>query len=187
VYNRVNNSIYYPWPFVVDTFGIRGGGPVGADLRWDRTFYLKQESTMVGGVFRYPARNFWSGRVRIPKSGVGVGDTIRYKYLIGYDWGRHEPNERVFRVPTSKRDTTVYFSFFADYRPNVRLHRDTVRVRYRVNLQNAISTGGFTIGDTLVVQSGFFGTARDVARERRITRVGVSTVYEVVDTVRTDI
>lgn len=172
---------------LTDTVGIRGGGPAGGDLNWSPTFYLTRESIPSnGGSFGVPANTFWSKRVRIPKSGVTVGQAVEYKYLIGYDWGRDElagfPN-RNFVVPTGKRDTTIYFNYFNNVRPSLRNNRDTVRVTFLANLQAAISQGGFTIGDTVVVQTGFFGTGTQPGRQKQMIRQGVSTNYQALDTI----
>jgi len=135
-----------------------------------------------------PANTFWSGRVRIPKSGVSVGQTIDYKFLIGYDWGRDElqgqPN-RNFNVPIGKLDTTIYFSYFNNTRPIARTNDYSARVTFRANMQKALSTGGFAHGDTLVVRSGYFGTSTEPEKQKRMTRVGVSTIYTALDTVIT--
>ncbi len=173
----------------LDTVGIRGGGPAGGDLNWSPTFYLTRESPAAnGGSFGVPANTFWSGRVRMPKSGVNVGESIQYKFLIGYDWGRDElqgqPN-RNFVVPTNKRDTTVYFSYFNNTRPTLRVNNYQARITYRANLQRALSTGGFAHGDTLVVRSGYFGTTTEPGKQKMMSRVGVSTIYTVIDTVLT--
>ena len=172
---------------LTDTVGIRGGGPAGGDLNWSPTFYLTKEANPAnGGSFGVPANTFWSKRVRIPKSSVNVGQAIEYKYLIGFDWGRDElqgqPN-RNFVVPTGKRDTTIYFNYFNNVRPTLRNNRDTVRFTFSTNLQAAISQGGFTIGDTVVVQSGFFGTSTNPGKQKQLVRQGVSTTYAGLDTI----
>lgn len=171
-----------------DTVGIRGGGPAGGDLNWSPTFYLTKESPAAQGSFGVPARTFWSGRVRIPKSGVTVGQTIDYKYLIGYDWGRDElqgqPN-RSFVVPTGKRDTTIRWVYFNNTRPSARNNSDTVRVTFSADLARAIASGGFAHGDTIVVRSGYFGTARENGREKRMIRIGATSIYRAIDTVVT--
>jgi hypothetical protein len=54
-------------------------------------------------------------------------------------------------------------------------------------MQKAISTGGFAIGDTVVVRSGYFGTSTQGGREKRLVRQGLSTIYATTDTVITAI
>jgi hypothetical protein len=173
-----------------DSVGVRGGGPDGGDLNWSPTFYLTKETAAVNGGFGYPARFFKSGRLRIPKSGVTEGQMIDYKYLIGFDWGRDELQgqaNRQFRVPTGKKDTTIYFSHFDNIRPSARVNADTVIATFRANMQRAITTGGFSIGDTIVVRTGYFGTAAQSGREKRLIRQGLSTFYAVTDTIVTAI
>lgn len=172
-----------------DTVGVRGGGPAGGDLNWSPTFYLTRESPASNGGFGYPANRFWSGRLLIPKNGVTEGQEIQYKYLIGYDWGRDElqggaPN-RKFTVPVGKNDTTLHLVFFNNQVPVARVNGDTAIVTFRANMAKAIQTGGFSIGDTVVVRSGYFGTAVESGREQRLLRQGLTTVYAVTDTIIT--
>ncbi len=172
-----------------DTLAVRGGGPAGADLSWGTSFYLVRETYATNGGFSYDPRNFWSGRLRFPKSQVTAGQAIQYKFLIGYTWGRDEyqgghPN-RQFTVPVGLKDTTLQWVWFNDQRPIIRVNADTVLVTYNANMATAIANGGFTIGDTLVVRSGYFGTAVESGREKRLSRIGLSNLYTVTDTVIT--
>ncbi len=173
-----------------DSVGVRGGGPAGGDLNWSPTFYLVTEQPASNGGFGYAARFFKSSRLRIPKSQVTDGQEIQYKYLIGDDWGRDElqgqPN-RSFRVPVGKKDTTIHYSWFDNLTPSARVNSDTAIVVFRANLSRAIATGGYSIGDTLVVRSGYFGTAFESGRERRLVRQGLTTFYAVTDTIITAI
>jgi Secretion system C-terminal sorting domain len=172
-----------------DSVGVRGGGPAGGDLNWAPTFYLTHEQPASnGGTFSLPARYFKSGRARIPKSAVTEGQTIEYKYLIGADWGRDELQgqaNRNFVVPVGKKDTTIYFSYFNNTRSSSRLNSDTAVVTFVANLQRAIQTGGYSIGDTIVVRSGYFGTGGQAGtyKEKRMLRQGLTTRYQAVDTV----
>jgi hypothetical protein len=175
----------------VDTVGIRGGGPTGGDLNWSPTFYLQKETNPSnGGSFGLPASTFISGRVRIPKSSVTTGSSIEYKYLVGFDWGRDElqgqPN-RSFVVPTGKRDTTIKYVYFNNTRPSGRRNTDTTRVTFLANMARAISTGGFAIGDTVVVRSGYFGTGTQSGREKRLLRQGLTSNYQSLDTIVTSL
>ncbi len=202
VYFRVNMSGVdtntSPFNFYKDrdTVAVRGGmhnaaGPAYSDLQWGTSFYLTRESPAVNGGFSYDATNFWSARLRIAKSQVNVGDTVDYKFLIGYTWGRDEyqgghPN-RFFVVPEGKKDTTLQYVYFNDLKPISRPNVDTVIVTWRANMATAISNRGFSIGDTVVVQSGFFGTAVEQGRQKQLIRQGLSTIYAVTDTVVTSL
>ncbi len=179
-----------------DTVAVRGGmhnaaGPAYSDLQWGTSFYLTREVNASNGGFSYDPTNLWSGRLRIAKSQINVGDQVDYKFLIGYTWGRDEyqgghPN-RGFIVPTDKKDTTLQYVWFNDQRPIIRVNQDTVLVTFSANLATAISNGGFSIGDTIVVRSGYFGTAVEMGREKKLARQGLSTRYAVTDTIITTI
>ena len=173
-----------------DTVGVRGGGPNGGDLNWAPTFYLTREAapTNSGSAFTVDPTSFWSGTLRFPKDSVTEGQEISYKFLIGYDWGRDEfqggqPN-RTFKVPVGKKDTTLQWAFFNNERPIGRANTDTVRVEFRTNLARAIGNGGFVIGDTIQVQTGFFGTTTESGRSRDMIRVA-GTTYRLIDTIVT--
>jgi hypothetical protein len=172
----------------VDQVGVRGGGPAGGDLNWAPTFYLTRETNASNGDgYTVPANTFWSGRVRIPKSGVTEGQEVQYKYLIGADWGRDElqgqPN-RSFHVPAGFKDTTLQYVYFNNERSSGRVNADTMIVTFRSNLTKAISTGGFAVGDTLEVQTGWFGTGAQIGRPKVMQQV-IGSIYQVTDTIVT--
>lgn len=184
-----------------DTVGVRGGGPAGGDLNWAPTFYLVKEQPASNGGFGYPASRFWSGRVRIPRSQVTAGQDIAYKFIVGYDWSTPTcPNRseqlpdppygggnRHFRIPSNLQDTTLSFVYYQDTRATARANTDTVIATFRANMQRAIQTGGFQIGDTVVVRTGYYSTAIQSGREKRLLRQGLSSIYAVSDTIVTDI
>jgi hypothetical protein len=168
---------------------VRGGGPAGGDLNWAPTFYLTRESPASnGGDFTIPAQSFWSGRVRIPKNGVTEGQSVQYKFLIGFDWGRDEltggaPN-RAFNVPIGKKDTTLSWVFYNNERPGARPNADTVKITWRVNLAQTAASGGFDVTkDTIQVRSGYFSTGVGI-RSKQMTRLS-STFFQATDTVVT--
>ena len=170
-----------------DSVGVRGGGP-GPDLNWSPTFYLTKEQSAVNGGFSYPAKYFKSGRLRIAKSGITEGQSIDFKYLIGFDWGRDElqgqPN-RSFIVPVGKKDTTLIWKNFDNLRPSARVNADTVIVTYFTDMSKAVASGGFTIGDTVEVEQGHFSTVNGSPRVKQMARQGLSTLYRGVDTIVT--
>jgi hypothetical protein len=194
VYVRVNmlgpiTTGTWAYNALVDTLGVRGGGPTGGDLNWAPTYYLTKESNASNGDgYTAPAASFWYGALRLPKAGVNERDTVQYKFLIGYDWGRDElqsmPN-RKFAVPIGKRDTTLKWVFFNNERPAQRLNPDTVALRFRVNLAQAAANGGVdVVNDTIQVRTGYFSTAVEAARTKRLQRVA-GTIFTVTDTVIT--
>jgi hypothetical protein len=192
VYFRVNvqGFIQNNTLSATDTLGVRGGGNRSGsgdfntpELAWGTTSYLTKESGFLNG---YPGSYFWSGRVRIRKSTVQPGDTIKYKFIVNSDWGRSDPNNRIMRVPTGLKDTTVYWSWFTDVRPVGRPNTDTCVVTFRVDLKQAIDKGGFSPGDTVQLQSGFFGTAVETPRTRTLQPV-IGSVYQIKDTIITKV
>ncbi len=184
-----------------DTVGVRGGGPAGGDLNWSPTFYIVREQPANNGGFSYPANRFWSGRLRIPRSQVTAGQDVAYKFIVGFDWSipgcpnRSEQladppytgGNRHFNIPSGLQDTTLHFVYYQDTRASARQNTDTTLTTFRTNMQKAITTGGFQIGDTIVVRSGYFGTGVQNGREVRMLRQGLSTFYAATDTVITKI
>jgi hypothetical protein len=193
VYFRVNmrgpmSSGSFSYDNTNDTVGVRGGGPAGGDLNWSPTYYLLRENSASNGDgYTIPANSMWSGGLQLPKSGVTEGEEISYKFLIGYDWGRDElqgqPN-RTFNVPMGMKDTTLQWVFFNNERPSERENPDTIAIQFRANLAAAISSGGFAIGDTIEVRTGYFGTASVPGQAKMMQRVA-GTTYLVTDTIIT--
>jgi Secretion system C-terminal sorting domain len=193
VYFRVNmqgaiQNFTFQFNNDVDTVGVRGdaaNGAAGGDLGWAPTHYLMKESPATNGTFSYTATNFWSGRLRINKDSVDEGEAVSYKFLIGYDWGRDElqgQSNRSFTIPVGKKDTTLQWVWFNNVKPSSRANTDTCIVTFRADMSRAITTSGFSIGDTLVVRSGYFGTGVESGREKRLLRQGLSNFYQAVDT-----
>ena len=188
VYVRVNmqnvmNNASFGWTAKdKDSVGVRGGGNDGDDLSWGNTFYLKQELPPGdgGGQFTIPPGTFFSGRLKFRKSAVHVGDSIQFKFLLGWNWGRDElqggaPN-RILRIPIGKADTTLRWVWFNNDVPIVRANADTINVAFNVDMTTAIQKQSFTIGDSITVQSGFFATA-DSTRTLTLVRQGLTNKY----------
>ncbi len=185
-----------------DTLGVRGGASKGTgELHWSPTFYLTKETQASNGNgYTVPPGWFWSGRVRIPKDSVTEGQDIAYKFIIGWDWTsstggqrseqlsgpQYGGGNRHFTIPVGKKDTTLHWVFFGDQAPIGRANTDSVIVTYRANLAKALQSGGFSLGDTLYVRSGYFGTGVDGGRRKEMVRAGGST-YIAIDTVVTKI
>jgi hypothetical protein len=185
----ISDNFLYGWtPADMDSVCILGGGPTGSTLDWGTPNYLVQEQvpTNSGSAFGLPATSFYSGAIRIPKSLVTAGMDIPYKFRLGSNWsygslqrseqGLPGDGNRHFAIPQGLKDTTLQYVYFADTKPGARSNADTVTVTFRVNMRNAIQTGGYAIGDTVEVQSGFFSTA-DSTRTLLLNRLGLSTVY----------
>ncbi len=169
-----------------DTIAVRGGGGTypQSDLDWGRNLWLTQESPASNGGFAYDATNFWSVRARIAKSLLHPGDTVQYKYLIGYTWGRDEQSgNRMFVVPQNYADTTLYFGYYNNQLPIVRANPDTVIITYTANMTTAIQNGAYFQGDTLQVTTGYFVTAAVTTTKSMLRLSG--NIYQATDTVIT--
>jgi hypothetical protein len=157
----------------VDTVGVRGDRANGPSLApyfgWSPTWYLTKESS--GNGLTYPGKHFWSGVIKIPKDSIQAGDTLAYKYIIGYDWGRNEgdPNN-IVAVPVSNKDTTIYFTYYNREKPVVKELTDTLDLTFIANMTTATQRG-FTLNDTLKVVIGYFGTGRPLSGEIAETTV----------------
>jgi hypothetical protein len=181
----------YGWtPADQDSVCVLGGGPPRSNLDWGTPLYLKQEAnpTNSAGAFGMPATTFYSGAIRIFKDSVKEGQSISYKFRLGSNWSygdlqRSEQigDNRTFKIPVGKKDTTLHWVHFANTAPVTRANPDTVIVTFRADMSNAIAGGGFANGDSLQVQAGWFGTA-DSVRTLFLRRQGLSNQYQVVDT-----
>ena len=146
------------------------------DFSWGpaSTQYLKQESNP----------NFFSGRIRFAKSKVATGDVVEHKFRLGNIWGRDELQgkaNRSFKITIGKTDTTLAWKWFDDSAPIIRVNTDTAIVTFRVNMKNAIDKKGFSQGDTIVVQSGFFKTGTVDGQEKQL-KLLIGSLYSVTDT-----
>lgn len=205
VYIRVNlkavsDNATYGWTAAdKDSVCVMGGGPTGSNLDWGTPYYLAQEQapTNSGTAFGMPPTSFYSGVLKIPKSQVTEGQDISYKFRLGSNWSygalqRSEQNlvyaggNRHFTIPAGKKDTTLQYVYFGDTKPVGRANPDTVVVTYNVNMAKAIAKGGFSQGDTVNVQSGWFGTAVESGRTK-ILKLSVGSFYSIKDTVITKI
>ena len=173
IWFRINMQGFTSKPFNsgTDTVGVRGdkkGGSFGSsEFGWSPTRYLTKESS--GGGLTYDGTNFWSGRIKLEKSKVAAGDSVEYKYLIGYDWGKDEGSNRLFVIPTGKKDTTLYWGWYNNEKPIARDNSDSVVVTFRANMTTAINKGSFSHGDTVFAEFGHYATADTVKGGSGIT------------------
>lgn len=183
--------------------GVRGGtrsdsaagnsndmNTVPPDFAWGTTFYLTQEQTPADGAgeFKEAPGWFFSGRVRIPKDTllnhprfVGLG----YKFIINDDWNRADGPNRFVPLPVGLRDTTVFFSFFNNIHPILAPNNDTVIVHYIVSMKHATNSGGFKSGDTVNINTGYFGTSKDLGATGKPISQIAGFLYALDDTVVT--
>ncbi len=189
--NVINNGSFGWTPAYKDSVGVRGAGGNGDDLSWGQTFYLKQEGPPGDGAgqFTIPASSFFSGRLRFRKSIHNVGDTLEFKFLLGYNWGQDElgggaPN-RKFYIPVGKQDTTLQWVWYNNDKPIARTNADTATITFKVDMTTASQKQSFSVGsDTVQVQLGFFSTA-DSARTVTLLRQGLTNVYQANSTIVT--
>jgi hypothetical protein len=123
---------------------------------------------------------FYSAQGKVPAAGM-----VEYKYTYtkagSVNW--ESISNRTANV---SQDTTLYWKWFNDVPYGAPEVADTVVVTFTANLSRAIAERGFAIGDTILVRSGYNATGKEV-REKRMSRVGISTNYSVIDTVITSI
>ena len=184
--------------------GVRGSL---APLDWGKTFFLTRESQHGnGGSQQYDGTNFWSGTLSFPKT---HGDqTVYYKFVVhnladtttsnpaawedGIPVGppdvENNPGNpaRIFSFASSMPDTTLRWKWWANKELAGFTGADTVIVTYQANLNRAISEKGFAFGDTLEARAGYGNSASQVYTAR-MTRVGLTTLYQAVDTIVTEI
>jgi hypothetical protein len=170
-----------------DTLAVRGGGPAGSDLKWDASYYLTKESAASNGDgYTTPATNYWSARLRFPKSAVTEGQTIEYKFLLGYNWnGFQEANNRAFIIPIGKKDTTLKYVYYDNQKPTARANPDTVKITFIADFGKTAASGGINVlTDTVYARSGYFSTSATPGTGKRMSRVS-GTIFQVIDTIIT--
>jgi hypothetical protein len=93
-------------------------------------------------------------------------DSVYYRYAIGTEWdntenitghGMFPDNEN--RGIVVKNDTTVAWKWWNDVGKG-KAGTDSVEVKFRVDLTNAITTKGFSLGDTIIVKYGYDQSAK---------------------------
>ena len=207
VYVRVNikgvqdGGTYGYTPADQDSVCILGdGGHLGPDLDWGTPFYLKQEAapSNSGTAFGMPANTFYSGRIRFYKDSLTAGKDVSYKFRFGSQWslGATQRSEQLssayaggnrhWVVPAKIADTTLQWVYFGDTKPIPRANPDTCVITFYVDASQAIDKGGFSQGDTLQVQSGFFNTAAVNPKTTQL-QLQIGALYSVTDTIITKI
>ncbi|HOJ05197.1 MAG TPA: T9SS type A sorting domain-containing protein [Bacteroidota bacterium] len=191
VWVRVNMQGWENFNPATDKIGVRGAAwpDYLGNLSWAHTNFLTQEQPHGnGGSRQYQAENFYSGLVLIPKAEVTEAQTIEYKFVIaGSDDPDADPKtwesrqNRTFPIPMGKADTTLQWAWFDDVAPVPFKGTDTLTVNYSVDMSRAIQERGFRAGDTLFVQAGWSGTARDLdgnsPARTILTKQGFTNIY----------
>jgi len=197
VWIRVNMQGYEDLSPDADIVGLRGSnmsdwGQTG-ELSWGETYPLTREQNHPnGGSQQYPGGNFYSGAVHVPMQYATSG--LSFKVVVhnagspmNDDWGNLKYNsQRQDEIATSGVDTTNYWFWFDNLKPMQVEHTDEVVVEYIVNMSQAITNKGFAFGDTVIVRTGYYGTAMATS-EKMLTRMGFASTYTATDTVLTTI
>ncbi|MCR4439618.1 MAG: T9SS type A sorting domain-containing protein [candidate division KSB1 bacterium] len=193
VWVRVNVQGWEDFNPAAQVIGLRGSNNVDwgqtGEISWGRTYPLVRESDHVNmGSRQYSGGYFYSGAVHVPDQYAGHG--IEFKVVVhragaalDEDWGNLVYNPSLQNhVDLSGVDTTVHWFWFDNKRPRAVEHRDQVVVTWVADLGQAIANFGFAHGDTLLVRSGYFGTAAGV-RTVQMRRLGFTSRYTATDTV----
>ena len=172
VWVRVNMQGWEGFNAATQKVGVRGAAwpDYLGNLSWAHTLFLNPEQPHGnGGSRQYDAANFYSGVVLIPRDSVTAGQAVEYKFVIANsDDPDADPatwesrNNRSFTIDNEKSDMTLQWVWFDDVAPVPFVGADTVTVNYTVDMSKAIQERGFRTGDTLFVQTGWGGTARDL-------------------------
>ncbi len=197
VWVRVNMQGWEDFNADLHNVGIRGSnmddwGETG-ELSWGETYLLSQESNHVNGSSQqYNGENFYSGAVHVPDTYAEAGLSLKVVVHnqdapLTEDWGEMVYNsQRQDEITTTGTDTTLHWFWFDNLEPIQADHEDEVIVTYTADLSKTITEKGFAFGDTLIVRTGYNGTADDVT-EKTMVRQGFSSLYSATDTVTTTI
>ena len=194
---RVNMQGWEDFNPATHVVGIRGSNNVDwgqtGELSWGTTHLLEAESNHAnGGSIQYNGANFYSGAVHVPDEYAGAG--VEFKVVVhnagnplDEDWGNLAAESGIQRkVDLSGADTTNYWVWFNGLKPVPTDHQDQVIVEFRADLSEALTTKGFSLGDTLEVRAGYAGSANETVT-KQLQRQGFSNVYAAVETLTTTI
>jgi hypothetical protein len=167
VYFRINMSTNVGFNPATQILSIVGGfpSPTGQANMWSPgTYRLTREGS---------TSNYWGYHLKLAQSsdhypgdvaGRLTVDSVLYRFAIGTGWdnsenlgGKYIPgNEN--RTTQVYHDTTISWVYWNDVAPG-KAGEDSVDVKFRADLTNAINENGFNIGDTLLVRWGYNNTA----------------------------
>ncbi len=188
-YIRVNMKGYELFDPAKHKVGIRGSF---AASNWGTTIIMKAEKPFAnGGQGNYSDPDkFYSVPIYWKKSFLDTASVgaknMTFKFVIHNinapvteDWSLMVDNQDInqygFTMPS--KDTTVYWKWYGgSFSPPV--GKDTVTVKFRVDLSTATAAKGFKAGDTVIVKSGLDITAGAVYIDT-LKKVGVTgAIYE---------
>lgn len=181
VYVRVNMIGWEEFSPLNHVVGIRGANKSDnqktGEISWNETYPMKREGA--AGV----AGAFYSTAIHVPEQYATAG--LSFKFVVHktgnpldelWDNMAYNPNVQ-YDVTTTGKDTTVYWKWFDNLNLKPAEHPDRIRVYYIVDVRNAVADRGFTLGDTLQVQTGFNQTASQ-RNDLYLKRQGTGTIYQ---------
>jgi len=127
--------------------------------------------------------DYWSYHMKLDPN-TGPYDSVMYRFTQGswdqseqiFGHGMFPDNEN--RGTSVHQDTTLAWKYWNDTPPAGFTGEDTVNVTFLANLSNASENNGFSIGDTLLVRYGYFGSSTTVGTDT-LTRQGFTFNYSV--------
>jgi len=171
--NMSNNPDFKPESSVLSIVGALPG-PDGAENMWSPGKYKLQPES-VGSLYYVYHYKVVNSSDNYPSA--GTVDSVQYRYAIGDNWdnteqifghGMFPDNEN--RGIVIKNDTTVAWKWWND-KPKGKAGSDSVMVKFRVDLTNAINSRGFSLGDTLIVKYGYEQSAK-FAQDTLVNEIG---------------
>ncbi len=197
IWVRTNVQGFEDFNPALHKIGVRGSnmkdwGQTG-NISWGKTLELFPEENHVnGGSRQYTGSYFYSGAIQVPNQYAGAG--VQFKVVVhnkaaalDEDWGNMILNSsREEKVYASGKDTTNYWFWIDNKAPSTVTHNDQVIVTVKANMAKTIAAKGFAFGDTLLVRTGYYGTA-STTRTKTMVRQGFTAVYAATDTITTTI
>jgi photosystem II stability/assembly factor-like uncharacterized protein len=187
-YLRVNMKSFENFDPAKHKVGVRGSFAASG---WGNTVIMKAEKAHAnGGQGNYDSpEKFYNVPIYWKKSlldSASAEKTMRFKFVIHNinaptteDWSLmvDNPDYQIeFTMP--KKDTTVYWKWYRGVAYVPPSGKDTINVKFRVDLSTATQQKGFKAGDTVIVKSGFDLTASAVYIDT-LKKVGVTgAIYE---------
>jgi hypothetical protein len=171
--NMSNNPDFNPESSILSIVGALPG-PDGADNMWSPGKYKLMPEAVGSSYWVY---HFKADSPSVYYPSDGTVDSVQYRFAIGEDWdnteqifghGMFPDNEN--RGIVIKNDTTVAWKWWNDVAKG-KAGTDSVQTKFRVDLTNAITQKGFSLGDTLIVKYGYDQSAK-FAQDTLINEIG---------------
>lgn len=187
-YLRVNMKSFETFDPAKHKVGVRGSFAASS---WGTTIIMKAEKAHAnGGQGNYAdADKIYSIPIYWKKSlldSASAEKTMRFKFVIHNinapnteDWSLMVDNpDYQIEFPMPKKDTTVTWRWYRGVPYTPPQGKDSITVKFRVDLSTATAAKGFKAGDTVIVKSGFDLTAGQVYTDT-LKKVGLTgAIYE---------